>query len=152
MIRANRIIGLREFVKAIILDLLKELGIVPSAKSAKTEAPKAAPKKPAAKKAVSKAKKVASVLLIFCLASAVITGSVDAKLRPKGVDKTTTKTWEVKNVKVDSVVLDINASFALQTGAIKFDGTNLKFSADGVTWSNVTLVAVTPTPAPTPSP
>jgi len=73
-IRAERIMGLREFIKKIVLEILKELGIIQ-------------PDNPVSKsEVVGKTKKVATTLLAFGLASLMVCGIADAKIRPKSID------------------------------------------------------------------
>jgi len=115
MIRADRIIGLRDYVKNVVLEItnkpVKEV-------------------KPAAK---SKAKKVASILIVAGLASFMLCGNSFALLRPRNMDQVTTDTWTFQNVDVETALAVTGTLTGDITGDVTGDVTG---AVDGIVGGN----------------
>ena len=98
-IKADTIMGFRARIKVIVMEILDELGLIKPAKKS-TPKPPPDPKKIMNPKVKGKAKKVASILLVFGLASFMLCGNSFALLRPRNMDQVTTSTWTFQNVNI----------------------------------------------------
>ena len=154
-IKADTIRGFREMTTAVLMEKLDELGLIKPAKKSTPKPPpdplkimKPKPTKPPANKAKGKAKKVASILLVFGLASFMLCGNSFALLRPRNMDQVTTDTWTFQNVNIATgasivaVTMTGEATIGDATGAVTFNsGTyNTSNSDDDIT--NVGDIAV----------
>jgi len=101
-IKADTIMGFRARTKVIVMEILDELGLIKPAK-------KSTPKPPPDPKNISKAKKVASILLVFGFASFMLCGNSFALLRPRNMDQVTTDTWTFQSVNVATKLVAADA-------------------------------------------
>ena len=126
-IRAETIRGFRELAVVIIKETLDDLGLIKPAKKSNPKPPpdpkkimKPKAKKAPAKKTAAKPKKVASILLVFGLASFMLCGNSFALLRPRGMDQVTTKTWTFQSVLVPTALTVTGTT--VYSGVISFTG------------------------------
>ena len=123
-IKADTIRGLRDFVKNIVFENLDTLGLIKPAKKNNPKPPPD-PKKIMKPKVKGKAKKVASILLVFGLASFMLCGNSFALLRPRNMDEVTTNTWTFQSVNIPTklVAADADIASVTLTGAIDINPT-----------------------------